>query len=80
MNLKNEFWFTDDLARSLIDGRYLKQKVKMIEWRDKFRVLGSDVSLKYVVEGDASQYVVKCRDGCGSILKCGWPNVKQIEV
>ncbi|CAH1783419.1 unnamed protein product, partial [Owenia fusiformis] len=70
----------DDLAKSLKDGRYHKQKENMISWKMKFFEKGINASLKYVVEGDPKAYVVRCSDGCGSLIKCGYPTVEQVEM
>ena len=73
-------FLSDDLARSIIDGRYPSQKQKMIEWKKNFKDFQIEANLKYLVEGDPKQYVVKCTDGCGGVLKCGWPTAKKLEV
>ncbi len=52
----------------------------MLEWKKNFRDFDIDANLKYLVEGEPKQYVVKCTDGCGGVLKCGWPTAKQLEV
>ena len=74
------YCFADDLARSLRDGRYGNQKCKMLKWRQSYINAGVSCNLVYLVEGKPEQYAVKCVDGCGAVLKCGYPTVSQIKV
>ncbi|XP_048585202.1 uncharacterized protein LOC5515026 isoform X1 [Nematostella vectensis] len=69
----------DDLADSIKDGRYTKQKDRMLAWRDKFGILSDDVSLQYLVESTPAAYRVGCMDGCNGVGKCGNPSVEQVE-
>ena len=48
--------------------------------RADFGVLSTDVSLKYVIEGEPADYQVRCADGCSGIGKCGNPTVAQVQV
>ena len=70
----------DDLARSLRDGRYLRQKLKLSTWRQQHSRGGLEASVKYLIEGRPEDYVVKCLDGCGGVVKCRYPTVQQLEV
>ena len=52
----------------------------MLQWKQKLKKMKVDATLKYLVEGDPRQYVVKCGCGCGGVLKCGWPTAQRLEV
>ena len=72
--------FSDDLAESIKDGRYGRQKEKMLTWRQKYDVLNVGTNLTYVVEGEAAPYVVRCPDACQGVGKCGNPTVEEVQV
>lgn len=74
------FMISDDLAGSLADGRYQRQKEKMKNWAQKFAHLPVETVLTYIVEGDPADYVVRCADGCGGVGLCGHPDVQQVQV
>ncbi len=74
------FPHADDLAQSLLDGRFESQKENMIRWKEKWKTFGIDATLKYLVEGDPRTFVAKCADGCGGVLQCGWPTAARLEV
>lgn len=64
----------DDLAESLKDGRFLRQKENMKQWKNSFGT--RDVQLYYVIEGDISKYVVQCGHEC--VGKCGNPDLLKV--
>jgi hypothetical protein len=72
--------FSDDLAHSMMDGRFRNQIENMKRWRLQFLQEGTEGSLKYLVEGDPDQYVVKCVCGCRGVGKCGNPNPEVVQV
>ena len=71
---------TDDMARTLKEGRFWVQITKMIEWKGTFADQGIETVLFYLVEGNPHDYVVKCTDGCMGISKCGYPTLSQVKV
>ena len=52
----------------------------MIQWRNQYRDRRITASLKYLIEGTPEQFAAKCPDGCGAVVKCGFPTVKQLNV
>jgi len=68
------------MARTLKEERFWPQINKMLEWKkdfDKRRIQGF---IYYIVEGDPSNYVVKCADGCQGVGRCGYPSLAQVKV
>lgn len=65
----------DDLAASMVDGRYGSQKERM---RWCARHLGMD-DLRYCVEGDPSKMVLEACCGRGCIAKCGNPTLNEVQ-
>ncbi|XP_067657194.1 uncharacterized protein [Haliotis asinina] len=70
----------DDIANSLKDGRFWRQVTKMVEWKEDFKQKDISARLVYVIEGDPGNYVVKCRDGCRGVGRCGNPNLAQVQL
>ncbi|XP_013403533.1 uncharacterized protein LOC106168870 [Lingula anatina] len=68
----------DDLAKSLVDGRYGKQRRDMVKWKAAFTSQGVPAVLKYILESRPEQFVVQCADGCGGVGKCGYPSALQL--
>ncbi|XP_070541485.1 uncharacterized protein [Ptychodera flava] len=70
----------DDLAWSLKDGRYFRQKQQMLEWKNTYPSQGVSVTLQYIIESKPESYRVKCGDDCQGVAKCGNPSVDQVNV
>ena len=49
----------DDLARSMIDGRYTSQKERMVAWSKNFQYYGVQPRLMYLIEGNIKQLDAK---------------------
>ena len=73
-------YISDDVAMSLVDGRWDRQKESMLTWSQKYAEVGVKATLIYIVEGDAARYVVTCADGCGGVGRCGHPDLNTVEV
>ena len=59
----------DDLARSMIDGRYTSQKERMVAMSKNFQYSGVQPRVMYLIEGNTKQL-----DG-----KCGLPKAADVE-
>ena len=70
----------DDLARSIVDQRFDRQIARMTDWKQGFTARGVEACIKYLVEGQLEDYVVACADGCGGVLRCGYPTVEECKV
>jgi len=63
------------------DGRYERQKQKMLDFKKSFSDHGPYAScLKYVIESEPEKYVVQCTDGCGGVARCGNPTLEEVKV
>ncbi|VDI68102.1 Hypothetical predicted protein [Mytilus galloprovincialis] len=69
----------DDVARTLKEGRFWTQVIKMVAWKQQFAAQGIQCQLQYIVEGEPEQYMVKCMDGCQGVGMCGNPTVIQVK-
>ena len=74
------FKSTDDIVRTLLEGRFWSQVNKMTEWKRDFTEKGIQSAVHYILERKPEEYVVKCADGCQGILKCGNPTLTQVKV
>ncbi|XP_074641070.1 uncharacterized protein LOC141898842 [Tubulanus polymorphus] len=72
----------DDLANSIVDGRFFSQIDKMKAWSNEFvanKGIEMNGKVKYLIEGDLERYVVRCQDGCQGVGKCGNPPVDALQ-
>lgn len=68
----------EDLALSMIDGRWESQKARMLASRESLAFsAGASVELSYVIEGNLK----KARAGCcprGCLSRCGGPTLEEV--
>jgi len=66
----------DDLADSIKDGRFERQKNNMKQWKNEILHEVNEVTLIYILENDLQRYVVPCGHEC--VGKCGNPKLLNI--